>query len=144
MPIEDHEALDAALDAYIAEVHEVASVIGLKAPDVDFGDEIAKIHAAKAEVDSKLAELRGDVPAVETDDEAGDAAESTAADVHAPGFAEGGVDLGGGDASWQGGAATSSSVGEPAADAGDGENVPADGELAGDAAGSSSEDSSTA
>lgn len=65
MPIEDHAALDEALDAYISTVHEVTSVMGLKAPDVDFGAEIDKINSAKAEVDSKLAELRGDVPAVE-------------------------------------------------------------------------------
>lgn len=62
MAIEDHAALDAALEAYIAEVHEVMSVVGLKAPGVDYGPEVSRINAAKAEIDSKLAELRGDIP----------------------------------------------------------------------------------
>ena len=72
MAIEDHDALDAALEADVAEVHEVMSVVGLKAPGVDYGPEVSRINAAKAEIDSKLAELRGDVPAVEAEPEVDD------------------------------------------------------------------------
>lgn len=89
MPITDHEALDAALDDYLEKSHEVLSVIGLKAPGVDFSEEVAKINAAKAELDAKLAELRGDVPAVE----AGDAAEVPATDAAVALADEHGVDL---------------------------------------------------
>lgn len=121
MPIEDHDALDAALDAYIAEVHEVASVIGLKAPGVDFASEVARINAAKAEIDAKLAELRGDVPAEEVP--ATDAA-TALADEH-------GVDLSTVEPSGASGQVVVGDVKDAIAEAGDAAGEP-------DAAGDSS------